>query len=468
MKRVHRSLALALTVLAIGGGSAAFVYLTDVNKRDTKKAAEIEQKRLFHFGRVDARGLVVFARGSTISFARDPHFGWRITSPIDVPADDTAVSAALDHLAGMSVEPAEDASDPAEYGLLHPRIWAKIELGSQTLTLFVGDKNALDERYFVTDGTRGTIYRARNDFYWTLDRALDAFREKRVFPFDPSQIARVSLSTPEGLLYTIERRASGLMVKGGSGEELRGDEGEINLVLVALTNRLKAERFITDALPAEDPDTLERLGFRHFDRSVEIALSSGFVMKAVLGFERETSASRLTPVIHVVGSRSIVETPDWLRRDLEKKVEELRDRALGGFDREAVSRVEVSGGGSSYAIERTVGPSGSAWTIGPDKKPARAQAIDTLLFATSKLRAERVLADDVKAADLPGYGLDPPRRRAVLSSRDGKVLAEIALGKDLEKGAIAVYAKLHQRVGSYPKSLLDLIPGSTDRLLEKP
>ncbi|MCK6547905.1 hypothetical protein L6R52_18785, partial [Myxococcota bacterium] len=101
MKRLQKTLLTAVLVLGAGGGAFAWMYFADVAKKDERAEAEAKARRIFSFTAADVTGGVLHARTATITFARDPSTGWRITSPVATAADATAIDAAIDRMATL-------------------------------------------------------------------------------------------------------------------------------------------------------------------------------------------------------------------------------------------------------------------------------------------------------------------------------------------------------------------------------
>lgn len=470
MKRIHRSLLLAGVLLAFGGGSFLYAYVTEIKQRPKKKIEADEKRRLFQFGRDHVTKGTIHARGATIAFARDPDYGWRITSPADTPADATAIDAALDHMATIRGDLVESGEVTAQvlqrYELDHPRLWIEVETSKGPFTLLVGPKNPIDERYFVTDGERKKIVLADSAFHGSLDRSLDAFRDRRIFAVPASEVRRIRVTEKGRTRFELTRDASGLTVTEGRSAPIAADDGEANLLVISLTNRLRADRYLTDALASEDEGYLASLGFRQFDVAIEIEARTGKRMVGQLGFFRETSAERVATVIHIVGSKTVALVPDSVRQDIDKGLRELRDRTISKLDREQVKRIElVRGDGSSLLFERSDARP-DAWTAGKDKKPALAWKVVPLLNATSHLKASRIVSDHAPASELSSLALDPPALRIRATDASQAVLADVDIGRDLGKDEVAIRKHGAPEIGALPKKLLEIIPESEDEVLD--
>jgi uncharacterized protein DUF4340 len=471
MTSIQRNLVLALAMLGAGGGSALYVYFARIANKAEREAGEREERRLFHFDPKEVKKGVIHARGATIAFSRDPAFGWRITSPVDAPADVVAIENALDRMAnvrGETVDTGEITRAVLDrYELARPKVSIEVDTPSGPLRLIVGPKNQLDDRVFATDGAHRKIILAEGPFAWTLDRGLDAFRDARIFPISDKQILRIAVFEKGKPRFIVSRSdpSAAFTISDGEHPPMPADEADVALLLVTLTSRLRAESWITDQLPSEDPAELEKLGMKHFDFMIELATAKE-TARALLGFLRETAAERVTSIAHVVGTKSVAVVPDWIHKDIDKHEVDLVDHSIARFDRDAVQQIELALGRDSVTLERKPG-GGEAWTIGKDRKPALDWKVSPILLIASRFRAEKWLSDNPTRAELEKWGLAAPSRRARFFDGKGELLADIAVGAAIDEDNVAVMATGSKRIAAYKKRILDILPERASELVAR-
>ena len=144
---------------------------------------------------------------------------------------------------------------------------------------------------------------------------------------------------------------------------------------------------------------------------------------------------------------------DALRRDLD----DLREKRVLRFDREAVTRIDLAWPGGSVALDR--GEDG--WRVSaPLDDAADPETIDSLLSDLSFLRAEGFLDTPPPDAEL---GLDRPAFEAKLSTTgaDGKPrVFDLRVGKELGHGQrvargsdATVYRIPEERLDDFPRTV---------------
>lgn len=467
MKKTQQNLVLALALFAAGGGAALYTYFGDIRGRGGRRAAEEKARRPLVVEHAEVTGGTLLARGATVAFTRDAELGWRITRPVVTPADPQAIEAAIDRVAAIEVEEVGlgEATPEAlaRYGLAPARLWIELVTPRGALRLDVGAKNALDGRYYVTATGRSGILLADPAFHWALDRSLDGLREPRPFPLDQARVTSLAVSGPEGRRWAVERDGGGWRVlPAGAGAGEPADAAEVSFLLVALLKRLKVEHFLADDFDAQDPAARERFGFAPPVLSVELGLEGGKRWAAWLGSWRATSASEL-PVLHVVGSTSVFEVPGWLRTDLDRPVDVLRDRALSRFEQGDARTIELELPRGAAKLERDAAGTwvaSGAW----GRRPAHEGRATAIVRSLSRLRATQVEKVGATEAELASWGLSPPVRRVVVLGEGGARLAALRFGGPAGSEEVFVLSEQSGRVGRYNKRLLALIPESPEDL----
>lgn len=464
MKRIHRSLATATLFFVVGIGGAVYVYQTQVRTVDARFQEEQEAKRLFRFGLVHVQSGRLQGRNATIAFARDDTFTWRMTEPVDWPADVDAINAMINRMAGIKMEPlvtdTARSEDRARVGLDRPHTRLTVQLADGEHTLAIGTKNRLVDKYPITDAEGNRIGLSEPSFFWALDRDLFAFRSKRLFPFTPDQIHRVTIEAPDGTLRVEitrpQKDTEAFEIRGGDLEgPVTGDIGEIDRLLVTLTKRLVAERFVTDRMTPGDASE-HGLAPPHLTVRVHTAEGPRGVR---FGRQDELRA-------HVEGTASVAVVDQALLERLERPAAAYRDRSILRYNPRDVQRIRLTvGANPPMVVERSEG--GSDWTIvEPITAPARVWRVDNLVLVYSKLKAHSIYRFDPNPEELAQWVLDPPSRQLELFDGEGELLGDLRLGKYATAGKVFAMRAGQKRVGVIEDSKLGIFPVKVDDLID--
>ncbi len=124
------------------------------------------------------------------------------------------------------------------------------------------------------------------------------------------------------------------------------------------------------------------------------------------------------------------------RSQVDKGVDDLRDRSLVDLDDDQPAWIEIAKGERKVRFERDEASDG--WRlVQPEEFAGDDAAIDTYLSSLRSLRAASFVAEE--SPDLEPYGLDSPRLHVAFGGSEGP-LGELSIGG--EKSATEFYAKL--------------------------
>lgn len=201
-----KSLAILAGVVVILG---AFIWFFERHQLTTDEA-EIHQARVFgSLEQDDVVNLEITTAHGHFSFQRQTA-GWRLTDPIEMDADQTAVDTALRTLIQLDRDRTLGAGEvePEIYGLDQPSATITLGLsGGRTHTLHVGDPTPLDSKRAVTLNSESIIL-TNGSFFAGVNKSLDGWRSKEVVNVSLDQLAAVTLRTGSGTVEAMNLGAT--------------------------------------------------------------------------------------------------------------------------------------------------------------------------------------------------------------------------------------------------------------------
>jgi hypothetical protein len=239
--------------------------------------------------------------------------------------------------------------------------------------------------------------------------------EKRLFAgLEAEDVEAIAITSGDGASVRAERR-------DGRWEIVEplvfpGDAFALDAMASALAQ-------VTSETAIEDPQVASVYGLDADEREVRFSAS---------GEERALRVGDKTPVgsnsyVSVVGEDGVYTVPTYRVNSFAKDLDDLREKRILDFDREAVKRIEASWPDGRVVLER--GDAG--WrVVQPIEAPADVETVDGLLSDLSFLRAGG-FADDPPPDD--ETGLDRPafavRLSGIGSGEDGEAWeASLAIG----------------------------------------
>ena len=179
---------------AVGGDPRVFTLATYSKSSLDKSASDLRDKRLLtvNFDKVSQVDLA--AKKQTIEFGRSKD-AWQIVKPRPLRADNFSVEDLVRKLkdAKMDLSASADADEKkisSAFASDTPVATAKVTDATGTQTLEVR-KNKMD--YYAKSSAVAGVYKVASDLGMGLDKALDDFRNKKLFDFGFDDVSAVEM-----------------------------------------------------------------------------------------------------------------------------------------------------------------------------------------------------------------------------------------------------------------------------------
>jgi hypothetical protein len=168
--------------------------------------------------------------------------------------------------------------------------------------------------------------------------------------------------------------------------------------------------------------------------------------------------------VRLENSKDVFLTSQSVRKDLERKAEDFRDRKLTALTAAFVTRIVLKTPAGEMELEKKT----DHWEIA---KPLRARADDQkvgdLIAQITTAHIQQFVADD--RGDLHPYGLAEPRGSVTLFAKDDKAGQMLQIGGVPEKAKDQVYARFAPRNGVYelPNKIAEILNTKPNDLRDK-
>jgi hypothetical protein len=458
-----------LVLLLIAAGLGAYAYFVELPAR--QEAAE--PQHLLDFDRDAVTTLTLAYPDHEIRLTRDGGAPWRIAAPLDVAADQTAVTHLLNAIADAELtRTIEDAGgNDAEYGFDSPTVTITIGLaeGAPPPPLLVGKQTPIGFKAYARKEGDSNVYLTTGSFHSGVKKEAKDLRDKTVIDFTDDRVETITLVKPDTEPLEL-RRTDGTWNITAPGTWM-ADAGEVGGLLSALRG-LRAQEFIDDA------DSDDAYGLDAPRLIVTVSLE---------GTEDEHS-------VHIGGdapgtpegiyaragdARTIYKVPSWSLGNLDKDISKLRDRTVLPFDADAVGAVTIASRGTPVVTLRRA--EDSTWSVDGSEAAPDEAALSRFASDLRQTKPAAIVSDD--AAEFPRYGLDDPDVRITVLARDetplGTVLAAAQPGATpgaettyyfAREGAPTVYSGPAYLYTRLYKSLSDFVaaPPSDDAADDAP
>lgn len=406
---------LMLVVLVAALGTYLYVYELPQAEREGKKA------KLLEIDKDAVTGVTLVYPDREIEVLKDDK-GWRLTKPVNAPADEAAVKSLVGTVSDAEVQRTLDDLPPdlASFGLDKPSVTVKLTLtgGAQTPPLAVGKNTAIGGRTYVRKGDEPKLYLTTSSVQLGLNKQAKDLRDKQLLTFQDDDVTRIEITPEGGAATALVRKDKDWTVEPGG---YPADATEVRSYL----SSLRATRAVD--FPDDAPANLAQYGLDRPRLTVAVTTSKdGATPQALLvggettqGTQKQVYAKRADqPTVYALG--------DWSYRTLSKSVGQFRDKTVLAFDPARLGRVQVDRReGNGVILARTT--DGSWQVEGMEQKKPKAEVISRFLDDLRELRGSEIAAEP--ARDLAPFGLEAPGLRITLIDKEGQSIGAVLATK---------------------------------------
>ena len=343
--------------------------------------------------------------------------GWRLTKPVDAPADDAAIRALLGTLADTEVQKSLDLpTDLAAFGLDQPVTRVTVTAKSGALpTIAVGKNTAIGGKTYVRKGDEAKIYLTASTIGFGLNKQVKDLRDKQVLTFQDDDVKKVEITAAGTPAVTITRKdKDAFTIDPG---DYPADPTEVRSYLSTLRST-RATDFPDDA-----PADLGKYGLASPKLTVTVYTGKdGAEQQALL--IGNASAEGTTKLVYAKrsGGPTVYSLGEWTQKNLAKTAGALRDKTVLGFDAARVGKTVLTRKDGT-AVTMVRGANGDWQLEGPDASKAKPATIERFVDDVHDLRGADVVADGT--IDLAAWNLTAPDLRIDLTDKESKPVGSV-------------------------------------------
>jgi hypothetical protein len=341
--------------------------------------------------------------GEQVGGARNSAGQWRITSPMPLPADQSAVSSLLGTFSSLNSERLveEKASNLVPYGLDVPKLEVDLsEKDNKTQKLLLGDETpAGNGIYAKLDGDPRVFTIPKYD-KTSIDKSANDLRDKRLLTVDSDKISQVDLLAKKQEIAFGRNKDEWQIVKP---RPLRADGTVVDELVRALTDA-KMELGALD-----DPKKNASL----FSTAAPVATAKVTAESGTQELQVRKNKDDYYAKSSVV--EGVYKVPSTLGQALDKTLDDFRNKKLFDLGSDDPNKIEIRDGSKTYFLTR----SGEDWWSGSAKK----MDVGTVQELIDKLR-------DLSASKFvdSGFTAAAPIDLTV-TSNEGKRVEKVAISK---------------------------------------
>jgi hypothetical protein len=396
-----RGLIVAGIILA---GLTGALYWSDHHKpADTTEASADVPPKILSIQEADISKFDLKKNGAEqVGGERNTAGQWRITSPIPLPADQSAVSSLLGTFASLNSERlVEDkAVNLNPYGLDAPKLEVDLtQKNNKTQKLLLGDDTPAGNGIYARLDGDPRVFTILNYHKTSIDKSANDLRDKRLLTVDSDKISQIELVATKQEMAFGRNKDEWQIVKP---KPLRADGTEVDDLVRALADA----KMELDA--ADDPK-----------KNASVFATATPVATAKVTAESGTQELQVRKNKDDYYAKSSVaegvyKVPSTLGQALGKNLEDFRNKKLFDLGTDDPNKIEIHDGAKTYFFTR----SGEDWWSGSAKK-LDAGTVGDLVDKIRDLAASKFLDSGFSAALID----------LTVTSNNGKLVEKVAISQ---------------------------------------
>jgi hypothetical protein len=383
-----------------------------------KKAAAAKEKEdlLVSLTAADIQKIELKKEDGTIVLQKDDKGEWRLAAPLEAKADGSEADGLASSFASLRIDRVveKEAKDLKAYGIPEREVSLWVKGKASPVKILIGMENPLDKSLFAKREDDPRVVLLASYLKTTLDKKAFDFREKEIFKFTTADVKTVRVKA-KGVSWEAAREGDGWLLT--SPVRAVAAKTKVDSLLDSLSG-IKAKEFLSETKLSAD---VKKLGLDHPDSEVTLVMPTAN-KEVVFSLRKEGDKS----FVMTSQSNKIIAFEGSLLADLEKKVDELREKKVVDFASWEADKVSVKKGGLELSASKEKVKDVDTWLLGTAAKDtADGTKVEAFIRRIEGLEAA-AFVDNPKS--LAEYGLDKPAAEVRVRTKgvDNKI-AEVAL-----------------------------------------
>jgi len=406
-----RNTFIVLVLLAVVGGYAYYAG---------KQPAE-EKNKLFKIKPEDITAITLKYPDREIELAREAG-KWMLVKPITAEADDTAANNIARAIADCEVKKTleEGPASLEPFGLAKPEVIVTVTTNNKrTLPgIEVGKTTPVGFSAYIKTTDKPGVLLTTSAFPPEVKKTVEELRNRELVKFDAGDIQKITLERGDGSPVELDQeKGVWVIVKPA---KYAADQAAVRQFLTSLVGT-RIDEFVDDK-----PDSLSQFGLDKPRLTISVFTGKQAARQSLLFGARQSAAEKDAIYVRRGESAPVYTVHSYAFSDVNKTVNDLRDKTVMAFEPSKVERVKISAGAKSFTLERSAD---GKWQLvdGGSKVPADTVKVERFLDKLRDLKGKSIVEDPI--SDPKKFGLDAPTEEVVLTSKDGKLVGDLKLAK---------------------------------------
>ncbi len=436
-------------LVAVFAALLVFVLLFESKSKGKKE----EEKKLVDLSSADVEKMSLKKEDETIAFSKDEKGDWLITEPLEAKADTYEVNRLAEDFSGLKFErlAEAEAADQAKYEIPKKELTLWYKNRPEPVKLLFGMENPIDNTIFSKKEGDPRIVLLATNLKTQLEKKVFDFRQKDIFKFEPEDVAGLKLRAKD-IAWEVRKKDDGWFFQAPLAALAK--KSRVEDILRALSG-MRAKEFVAETKTDEE---IAKFGLKDAEYSVSLSLPSKD-QEATFFLHKEDDKVYVTTSL----SPKIILAEGQVITDIEKNVEDIREKAVLVFNSWEADKVRVKRGDLVLTVVKNAE---DKWLFEDGGKEADKSKVETFIRKIEGLEA----AEFIDApAGLQEYGLATPQVEVTVWTKSGEKEKEFQVlfgTEDQEKKQLVVKNPKFEYLfrvdssvlGDFPKAVKDWTP----------
>ena len=407
---LFKAIAMVVVLLALG----AYVYFVELPREE----AEAAKKKLFTFEQSEVTEVALTYPDRSLHLKKDESGKWRILQPIETEADEATVTNLVNAIADAEIirildDPVQDA---ALYGLDAPAVKLQVTLkdGKSLPQVLIGKDTPVGYSVYLQKEGETKLLLTPQAFRLGMTKEIKDVRDKTVLALSPDEVKKVEIQGSEQTVVLTKTDSGWLLEQPVSA---KADDSQVQTFLSSVQN-MKAQDFIETPILDQ-----KEYGLDPPHLSVSLRLGADNAQKTLLVGDEKTQEKGVKQRYVKRGEKdTLFLVGDWVFRDLNKSVNDFRDKTIAKFAQEQAAKIEVKRQDEQGFI--LTKDAEQKWTIDKTEEGVFKETTATqLISALADLRGFEIAVENPQ--DLSTYGLSTPTLSIIAYDEKEQKLASV-------------------------------------------
>jgi len=371
---------------------------------DTAKASLDTPPKILSLKQEDISKIAIRKKGGEeLDLAKGDAGKWQITAPKSLGADQESVSRLLSTVSSLNADRLveEKAGDLSQYGLAQPALELDvITKDGKPQKLFVGDDTPAGSAVFAKLDGDPRIFTLATYNKSNIDKTANDLRDKRLLTVDFDKLSQIELATKKQNIEFGRNQQEWQIVKP---KPLRAD----NFQVEEIVRKLRETK-----MDASSTDADAKKAAAAFANGTQVATAK--VTDTASTQELQIRKSKDDYYAKSTAVPGVYKVSSDLGKELDKTVDEFRNKKLFDFGYDDPNKVELHDGAKAYFLTK----GGQDWWS-PDSKKMESSSVQALV---DKIR-------ELSASKFVDAGFTAPALEVTVASNDGKRVEKVLISK---------------------------------------